>query len=323
MRRERYLDPAPPQRLAGLRILTGAFALGYLLVRLPHLVEVAGLAERRFDPVGPLSFLDRPVPEAVAIAAVLAAIGLGVAYALGWCFRLTGPAFAVLLLAVLTYRNSWGQVFHTENLLVLHVLVVGLTPAAAAWSIDRRRWRGPAPGTDPRYGWPVRVVSLITVTAYVVAGWAKIRTGGWGWVTGEVLVHQVGFDNVRKVVLGDVHSPIGAALLGRDWLFGPMAVLTLAVELGAPFALLTRRLGRLWSAAAWCFHVGILALMAIVFPYQLSGIAFASFFRLEQLPDRLRRVAISRRGRGRGRRARDRPGAGTARSRPRSPLTSS
>jgi hypothetical protein len=34
------------------------------------------------------------------------------------------------------------------------------------------------------------------------------------------------------------------------------------------------------------FHVGILALMAIMFPYPLSGVAFASFFPIEQLADR-------------------------------------
>ena len=49
------------------------------------------------------------------------------------------------------------------------------------------------------------------------------------------------------------------------------------VELGAPLALSSRRVAWLWVAAAWLFHIGILAAMAIVFPYQLSGIAYASF----------------------------------------------
>jgi hypothetical protein len=32
--------------------------------------------------------------------------------------------------------------------------------------------------------------------------------------------------------------------------------------------------------------VGVLAVMAILFPYQLSGVAFAAFFRLERLAGR-------------------------------------
>jgi hypothetical protein len=45
--------------------------------------------------------------------------------------------------------------------------------------------------------------------------------------------------------------------------------------------LLARRAARAWVAAAWAFHVGILATMAIVFPYPLLGVAFAPFFAIE------------------------------------------
>ena len=34
--------------------------------------------------------------------------------------------------------------------------------------------------------------------------------------------------------------------------------------------------------AAWGFHVGVLALMAIVFPYQLIGLAYAPLVRCER-----------------------------------------
>jgi hypothetical protein len=37
------------------------------------------------------------------------------------------------------------------------------------------------------------------------------------------------------------------------------------------------------------FHIGIVALMAIVFPYPLCGLAFASFYRCEKLMERLAR----------------------------------
>jgi hypothetical protein len=61
-----------------------------------------------------------------------------------------------------------------------------------------------------------------------------------------------------------------------------MAVMSLAIELGGPLALLHRRLALLWSLAAWGFHLGVILLMAIVFPYPLLGLAYAPMFRVER-----------------------------------------
>jgi len=289
------LAPAPPERLAALRILVGVFAVGYLLVRTPHLFTVADFDADRFEGVGVLADLGAPLASSVFRALVVGTILAGIAFVVGWRYRVTGPLFAVLLLVVTTYRNSWGQVFHSENLLVLQVLVLGLAPAAAAWSLDRRRAGEPGPRPGSAFGWPVQVLCLVTVTAYVVTGIAKLRYGGGAWIGGDVLRNQVAFDNLRKIALGDVHSPIGAAAVEHGWVFPPLAVFALAVELGAPVALLPGWPRRAWVVAAWAFHVGILALMAIVFPYQLLGVAFAPFFAIERVPGRLR----DRIGRGR------------------------
>ena len=66
------------------------------------------------------------------------------------------------------------------------------------------------------------------------------------------------------------------------WLFPPLAVSTLLIESGAAVALLGGRAARLWVAAAWSFHLGTFAVMAIVFPYQLAGVAFLPFFAVER-----------------------------------------
>ena len=64
-----------------------------------------------------------------------------------------------------------------------------------------------------------------------------------------------------------------------------LATLTIVVELGAPVVLLARRWATAaWVGAAWGFHVGILALMAIAFPYQLTLVAFAPLLPVERLP---------------------------------------
>jgi HTTM domain len=279
-------SPAPATRLAAFRVLTGTFAVVYLVVRLPHLLDAAHFDPVRFRPVGPLRPLDTAPSPGVATAAVVLGIVLGVAYTVGWRFRATGPAFAVLLLFVLSLRNSWGQIFHVDNLLLLHVLIVGLSPAAAAWSLDARR-RPPPTAPDVRFGFPLRLAAVVTVCTYVVTGWAKLRYAGLDWLSGDTLLHQIAFDNARKKVLGDEFSPFAAPALGHPWLFRPMGPITLLVELAAPVALLGRRAAAVWSSVAWVFHVGILALMWIAFPYPLTGIAFAPFFRLERAVPRL------------------------------------
>jgi hypothetical protein len=285
---ERWFAPATPAaRLAAVRILVGGFALVYLGLRVPHIASYVQFPARQFEPVGVLTLLDRPPPGAVVFPLValtwLACLG----FALGWRFRLTGPAAGVLLLLALTYANSWGQIFHTENALVLFVLVLGVTRAADSDSLDARRSGAPPPADDPRYGWPLRLLCLVVVATYLLAGIAKLRWGGPGWMGGTVLRDTIAADSLRKILLGSSHSPIAEALLGQGWLFRALAVLTLVVELGSPVALLHRRAALVWVLAVLAFHLGVLTLMAIFFPFPLSGVAFAPFFRAERFTGRV------------------------------------
>jgi hypothetical protein len=213
---------------------------------------------------------------ATVVVLLVVALGTCVLAAAGRAEPVTAPLGAVTTLAVVTYTNSWGQVFHTENLLVLHLLVLG-----AATVI----------GTAPRDGWPLRLMSILTVVAYMLAGWAKLDIGGTDWLSGDVLRNQVAFDNLRKILLGDIHSPIGGWLVGIGWLWAPVGLLTVIVELGAPVALLGGRWRTAWVGAVWIFHLGILATMAILFPYPLSGIAFVSMFPAERVVEKLTRLS--------------------------------
>ena len=51
------------------------------------------------------------------------------------------------------------------------------------------------------------------------------------------------------------------------------------------------RVAKAWSVGMWGFHLGVLALMAILFPYPVTFIAFAPFVRAERLAPRIRRLA--------------------------------
>ncbi len=282
---QRALFPrTPATRLAALRILVAGFGVVYLLSRVPHLTSFAHFSVRSFRPVGPIAVLSEPLPAGAVVGLFAVAVLSGVAATIGFRYRLSGPIFGLSLLWVLSYRNSWGMIFHTENLLVLHALIIGLAPAADAWSLDQKGASPPAPSR--RYGWAVRAMVLVVLLSYVVAGVAKLRAAGWAWTSGEELRSHIAFDAVRKLELGSIHSPLGAALVPHVWAFPPLAWLTLAFELGAPLALLGGRWARGWALTAWGFHVGVLALMAIVFPYALLGVAFAPLFEVERLFER-------------------------------------
>jgi len=275
--------PAPAERLAVLRILAGTFAVTYLLVRLPAFLALADAPARSFHPVGLLSPLGGPWPAATVRALVLATIALGLAFTTGLWFRLSGPAFALGLLLLCTYRSSWGQLLHFENLMVVQVLIVGFAPSADVLALGRARSGRDRPPVAASYGSPVRLAALVTVVTYVLAGLAKLRLGGWDWMLGDTLRNHVAYSAARLDLLGGTPSPLGRRLVAHAWLFPPLAIATVLVELAAPVALLGGRVRNAWVVAAWLLHAGVAALMFVVFPYPLFLVAFAPFFRLERL----------------------------------------
>ena len=279
-----WFAPVPAERLAMLRVLTGTFALIYLIAQAAPLLGYATFPDHRFAPVGVVRLLTEPL--AVWIHYVLFGLTLSscVLFAVGAWFRISGPVFASCLFWLLSYRNSWGLVFHTENLLVLHVLILGLAPAADVWSIDAKP---PSRNTSAigRHGWAIRVLCFVTVIAYFLAGVAKLKSIGFAWADGEVLRTHVAYDALRKLKLGSPSSPVGAWLVSYPWLFTPLGMLTMVLELGAPAALLSGRLGRFWCYGIWGFHLGVWLLMFILFPYAISGVSFAPFFEVERIRD--------------------------------------
>lgn len=276
-----FFRPAPATRLAAVRWLVLGFAVVYLIAAASPLLRPMFLLASAFRPVGVISILNAPLPTALVIAAYVICLTSGFAALTGVYYRVSAPLFAASLLWVTSYRSSWGMLFHTENLLVLHVAVLACCPQAAdvwAW----RRSHEPATTAD-HYGWPLRILSLVTVAAYLVSGLAKIIHAGPGWLGGEEIRAHIAFDAIRKMELGSVHSPLGAALVRVPWVFAPLALVTLAFELGAPVALLGGRWTVVWALMCWSFHVGVLLLMMIVFPYPLCGVAFASLFPAERV----------------------------------------
>jgi hypothetical protein len=272
---------APAERLAMLRVLTGTFAVTYLLVRLPVFLQL-GDRRRGFEGVGLATLLDGPVPRGVVDATIAATACAGIGFVAGWRFRVVGPLFAVGMLALGSYRGSWGQLLHFENLLVLYLLIVACSPAADAWSVDARRKAHLRPPSTS-YGWPIALASVVLVTTYVIAGVAKLRYGGLDWVFGDTLRNHVAYAAARLELLGGTPSPFAGWAVRNDGLWPIAAAATIAIELAAPVALVGGRVRTAWVIATWCMHLGILAFMLIAFPLPLFLVAFAPLYRIERL----------------------------------------
>lgn len=274
----RWFDPVPVRRVRLTRSLVFGYATAWLVLRGPYIADVAHLPARRFEPIGVLGWLSAPPSGWIVAIVWLVTLAACVSAAANRRVRATAPIGAVGMLTLATYTSSFGQVFHSEHLLVLHAAVLAVAVVVEP----------PEPDDGVTSGWPLNLMMSIVVVAYVVAGVAKLRHSGIDWIAGDVLRHAVAMDNLRKLLLDDWYSPIGGWLSAVAWIWGPIAFVTIAVEIAAPVALAPGRARVAWIALAWGFHVGIFVLMAISFPYQLVGIAYAAFLPLERIVDRLR-----------------------------------
>lgn len=256
MRRALRLDEAGFARLVVL------FASAYVAIRLPAFRGLVDRSVSSFEPVGILWFLRSPLPNALWFGVLGLLFGSGLMVLSGRATRAAMAVFAPCMLAVTTYRSSWGQLLWFENLLVIHLLV--LTVAVVIRPTGENR-------LPP---WAMQCCAIATVVLYVLAGVAKLRYGGAGWISGDVLAHHIGYSSARLSVFGERPPLLASFAVDRPGLLAIASFTTVAFELGAPMALLHRRLAVVWSAAMWAMHVGIALTMAVVFPYPMVGLAF-------------------------------------------------
>ena len=287
-----WFQSVPAERLAVLRVLVGLYSVIYFCVRIPYWLSFARHRAVQFDPVGVLVWMDAPMsPGLYQTLVVLTALG-SVLFFIGAWYKVAAPVFAALLFVVLCYANSWGTVLHTDNLWLAHVVALSMAPAADAVSYDARSNTTPLPAHF-KYGWAIRLMCLVCVCAYFIAGLAKVKNSGLDFVGGETLRNYVAMDNVRKLELGSpFYSPLAVWMLEYTATFRVLAMGSMVLELGAPVAMMHRYIAKPWTIAMWGFHVGVLALMAIGFFYPITFIAFAPFWRVERLlrffPERFR-----------------------------------
>ncbi|MGH3148401.1 MAG: HTTM domain-containing protein [Rubrobacter sp.] len=279
-----WFERAPATRPAILRILVGLYTLYYLAPRYAMYMKIARSDQSLFKPVGVASNLKKPVPVGVFRGLLIATFVANVLFVLGFRHRYTGPVFAGLLLWVMSYRNSWSMIYHSNNVLLLHAMILSLSRSADALSLDSLVDATESEDPHWRYGWPIRLMNTVTTLTYFLAGVAKVKGPlGWKWGGGESLRSQIAVDGLRKEVDGGEAAPLAYVLHNNLFVFTIMGVGSLVLELVAPATLVSKRLSRLWAIGAFQLHWGIFLLMKIRFRYQMAGLVFAPFFDLDRV----------------------------------------
>jgi hypothetical protein len=288
----------PAERLGWLRVVVGSSVIWHLSSSLGTYSRVAQSPPNMFKGVGVTTLLDGAIAPELFMGLTWATLALSVLVVLGWRTRVVAPIWAATLLFVLTYRTSWVQIYHSDNLMALQAIVLALAPAAgASVSLDARAGRNQ--GREPwEFAWPIVLMCAVTLLAYMIAGASKIAgSAGWEWAWGTTLRDQIAYNAINKELLGGAPDAAARWAYDHPYLLRPGSVLALVLEAGAPFALLHRRLGKLWALGAFGMHWGIYHLMGIAFTYPLYGWAFAAFFDLERgggfLLDRAQRLFLA------------------------------
>jgi hypothetical protein len=277
---------APAARLGLARAVVGGYSTYYLYKQRNKFRRLAASDPELFAPVGAARVLDKPLPPPVAEKIIDATLASSALFALGIGHRVVGPMHAALLSWTLSYRNSWSMVFHSENTLLWHTLVLGAARASDGVSVDALLSRRGGTDPSPRYGWPLQAMQAASAATYLLSGVAKLGgSSGLGWVSGTQMRRQVAMDQIRKQLYGSSRGATMAhALYPHANLFTGFAATALALELGAPVAMANPKVGRLWALATFGMHWGIRGIMGIRFRYQLCGASFAPWFELERLP---------------------------------------
>ena len=131
---ELWFEAAPPARLALLRILVGAYFIWFMVPEQDDYLKVAQTDPSLFAPVGVVFHgpIGLELFEWLLRGTMLGAV----CFTVGLWHRILAPVFACLLLWLLCYRNSWSMIYHSDNLVVLHVFVLALTRSADVLSMD-------------------------------------------------------------------------------------------------------------------------------------------------------------------------------------------
>jgi predicted DCC family thiol-disulfide oxidoreductase YuxK len=195
--------------------------------------------------------------------------------AVGLFTRSSSIVAAVTGFLVLGLPQNFGKVNHNFGLVALCLIVLAVSRAGDAWSLDRLRFvarnaRGPFAPDPPRLGaeyrWPLGLMQVLAVLVLWSAGVAKLRSpGAIAWITTDNLYYTI----IRHFYTH--RPPLGVGLWLTQW---PIACKLLAagslfLEFFSPVVLYLR--GR-WRMLALAMLAGMMLGFGLVL-----GVLFLHF----------------------------------------------
>ena len=256
-----WFGPTSPIVPAMCRLLI----YGYTLQLTHHADRWLATRKTLWYPTTYFAFFDIPLfDEAVVDGLMLVNLIACWAAFLGLYYRFAAPVVALTCLYLLGMQNNFGKVDHSQNALMLSLIVMVFARAADVWSVDawRRGWRpGHVMPKNAAYRWPQQMILLIVVLMYGAAGWSKFDRHGWQWGLS---------DNLRNLWLSHQFTKnpptrIGVWLAEYPTVYKGMGLSSLMLELCAPLALLHRWLRALIVPGLMALQLGIYLTMGVVF----------------------------------------------------------
>jgi hypothetical protein len=254
--------------LVALRIVASLSALWIVLSR-PVLPEILAWPAGIWSTVIPATrfrfLLAFPQPVEWALWAILPVLLL--LTAAGVLTRWFALGSALLLYHFAPVESIFNGANPYLRGLTITTLALVIVSAASSPTADE--------GPSWRNRWPVALVQLLFVTMYFFAGWAKVVTSGFDWVSAA---------NISRVVLGldqmldypgathgaliVAHTPVLASALG---IFG------VTFELLFPIAIVSPRARSGFAVAALSFHVINYFALHIHFPEMAMLLVFVNW----------------------------------------------
>ena len=262
-----WFQPSPAIGLAVCRVLFfAAFAVYYLRLDYGELADIpAGI----WLPIWPFRMLDLSVPGAATLSALrwlwqttmLAAC-------IGLFTRISATVALLLGLYLIGLTENVASINHSDAIVVWGLMVMAVSRCGDALSVDA--WlgqvrRSPASEQNGDYTWPVRLMWLVFVVIYFVAGVTKLITSGLAWVTSDHLANLL----MLGPVVGSPLTGWGQEIGRHPLMSSVLAGLTLVLELSAPLALVSRDARRTVVPAIFLMQFSIRVLL---------GPGFTEFF---------------------------------------------
>jgi len=263
-----WFEPVEPLNLGLCRILFfGAFFLFYLNLDVTSWTEVS---DSVWMPIWIFQILHLPILSSSLLVVLQSVWKISLALScIGLFTRVSTVSSFILGTYLIGLPMNFGKVGHAEGLVVFVLGIMALSRCGDSCSIDRLIWKArrrndtsrQRPQVSGEYTWPVRAVWLMFALIFFAAGVSKLRHSGLEWIFSDNMANtllRAQFEEMSVV-------PWGFYLAQHQWLTQLLAAATIAIEVGYPLALFSRRARWIIVPGVFSMQVGISILLGVTF----------------------------------------------------------